>query len=567
MQEGKFLDKGKSEEEAEGTGEAEELGDGTGNVGKSRTEWKVAKDVISLGLIAMIVRVFCIGYTILWSRGIRNYKFSNDLLCDEHSNLWNYIRCFSYWDGEYFLRLSLNETEYLYEQNHAFFPALPLIIVYIKKLISIFLPNMSSSTCSVHMLIALIINNFFFVISVIGMYVFVYISFNNRIRNVEISSAKKKEKCSDMYYMNNIMDIENCYKFSFFVAFLYIFNIGNIHMSSFYNESIFSCLSIWGFTFLQFSKISKNMNLIFELFAVLSFSLASFFRSNGILFLIPLFIFNLSSCTFCRYCSLLLSSSMGAGKKIHLTPGSNSQIDIHKKRISKENIWIYFQNKRNFVQFVLHWGKALIEAILVILPFIIFQSYAYHLYCVPKHNDLWKEEHKKFHNFLISFLKNPLKYVDILNHTSQNSEFIRRPWCEKTFPFVYNYIQQKYWGVQFLKLFKSPNPNILYAAPVYFLSFHAVYHFFICKTFNINQPYLLLNPFLEGILHLFVLCLYILTFAHTEIILRLVVSSPYFYTHYAYLLKYSDKWNYFLLINLVYFFIGPPLFGTYIAWT
>ncbi|SBS91731.1 mannosyltransferase [Plasmodium malariae] len=114
--------------------------------------------VLLIALIAIISRLFCIIYTIIWNKLINNYKFSNNILCygdKGGGTLWQYIKCFSYWDGEYFLRLSLNETEYLYEQNHAFFPSLPLIIIYTKNLLKRFLLNMNE--CEMHVLIALFI--------------------------------------------------------------------------------------------------------------------------------------------------------------------------------------------------------------------------------------------------------------------------------------------------------------------------------------------------------------------------------------------------------------------------
>ncbi|SBS88955.1 GPI mannosyltransferase 2, putative [Plasmodium ovale curtisi] len=116
--------------------------------------------------VAILVRVFCVIYTIVWSRLVNNYKFSNDILCGingsatigadrngEVGTLWEYVRCFSQWDGEYFLRLSLNETEYLYEQNHAFFPSLPLIIIFTKKLLPKVMQN--ADTCLLNVILAL----------------------------------------------------------------------------------------------------------------------------------------------------------------------------------------------------------------------------------------------------------------------------------------------------------------------------------------------------------------------------------------------------------------------------
>ncbi|ANQ11034.1 Uncharacterized protein PCOAH_00051980 [Plasmodium coatneyi] len=506
----------------------------------ARTEHKVIFDVLIVASIALIVRAFTVGYTILWSRLISSYKFSNDLLCDEEKGiLWSYLKCFSSWDGEYFLRLSLNEAEYLYEQNHAFFPALPLVVGYLKRLLEGVFPNVGA--CSMHVLICIVANNFLFVLSVIGLYLFAFTSLRGRASRIGLKKGDN--------YLDKVKSVEDCRRLSFMAALLFTFNMGSIHMSSFYSESFFSCLSIWGFNFLQWSLNFGKGRFPFELLAVLSFSVASLFRSNGILFLIPLFVHTVRTCAFCVHCAGVIS------------------LPWERRKTDGEQILNHFLNKRMLLQFVLHWGKALLEAALVVLPFVTFQAYAYHLYCVQGYDKLWKEEHKKFLNFSISLWANPIQYASRWRYTRGADQLIRRPWCDKTIPFVYNYIQHKYWDVQFLKLLRSPSGSILYALPVYLTSFHAVYDFFRNWTFPRGQTSFLFTPFLGEVLHLGVLCFYLLIFAHGEIILRLIASSPLFYIHYAYQLKYSDKWNFVLLINLLYFFIGPPLFGTYIAWT
>ncbi|SBT82790.1 GPI mannosyltransferase 2, putative [Plasmodium ovale] len=511
--------------------------------------------------VAILVRAFCVIYTIVWSRLINNYKFSNDLLCGinggvtrgagrngEVGTLWQYVRCFSQWDGEYFLRLSLNETEYLYEQNHAFFPSLPLVIIFAKKLLPKAIQN--ADTCLLHVILAVIINNFFFIVATVGIYVFPFIYFKERqnLENGHVLCTMNEENC---FYLHHFKDKEECNRFSFFLSIIYSFSIGNVHVISFYNESIFSCFSIWGFNFLQLSLNSHKRKYSFEILSVISFFIASLFRSNGILFLIPLFFFNVHSCTFFQHCYSVLLHNVGEEK--------------HKKKI---DIFFHFSSKKVVLFFVLHWLKALIEAIIVLSPFLIYQLYAYHLYCMDN-DDGWKEENKKFYSFLANFVKSPYFYLDIKKYRNYENKTVLRstPWCSKTFPFVYNYIQHKYWNVNFLKFLTEPRVNIVYAAPVYFISFHSVVMFFTRNYFIPSKMLMIFNPLFGNITHLCVLTLYLLLFAHNEIILRLVISSPIFYLHYAYLLKYFEKWNWLFFANLLYFFVGPPLFGTYIAWT
>ncbi|CAG9472545.1 GPI mannosyltransferase 2, putative [Plasmodium vivax] len=525
----------------------------------ARTKRKVAADVLTVATIALIVRALTAGYTIIWSQLINSYKSTNDLLCEgENSSLWNYVKCFSSWDGEYFLRLSLNETEYLYEQNHAFFPALPFVVGSLKRLLEGGFPHVS--TCTMHMLIAIIANNFFFAFSAIGLYLFVYTSLSVGATPMGVVSSQKESAKKGATYMQSVKSAEDSRRLSFLAAILFTVNMGSIHMSSFYSESFFCCLSMWGFTFLQCSLNASKGSFTFDLLAVLCFSLASFFRSNGILFLIPLLVHNLRSCALCVHCAGVLPRGGEGDRAVKAKRLSCSSDEGHT--LSR------LPYKGTLLQFALHWAKALLEAALVVLPLLTFQLYAYHLYCVQGHDDQWREERKQFHKFFLSFWANPLEYASGERYTRVEDQLIRRPWCKKTIPFIYSYIQREYWGVKFLKVVRSPSAGVLYALPVYFVSLHAVYDFFLCRKFpRGGEASFLLSPFLGGVLHLGVLCLYLLLFAHGEIILRLIASSPLFYAHYAYQLKYSERWNLLLLANLLYFFVGPPLFGAYIAWT
>ncbi|CAD2105930.1 GPI mannosyltransferase 2, putative [Plasmodium vinckei lentum] len=536
----------------------------------SKNERNVIKDILLITVIGIIVRIFCIVYTIICSRLINSYKFNLDLLCyGNEGSLWEYIKYFSYWDGEYFLKLSLNETEYKYEHNHAFFPALPILLRIIQKLLKQIFTNITNS-CSTYVFLAIVTNLFFFTIATIGIYLFPLIYFQNveRREGEQDGNLKKvKEKPDDnslhntlhstlnkdnCYYLYHIDSWEECKRFSFFLSLLYIFSVGNIHTISFYNESIFSCFSIWGFNFLKLSLNNYKFNFIFEILAVMFFFIASCFRSNGILFLIPLFFYNLYSCKFVKHC---IKSWIVNVEDCH----------NNKELVCGENkIFSYFCTQRRIICFLIFWLKALCEALIIIFPLLIFQFYSYHLYCI-EHDDLWINQNKQFYFFLINFFKNPISYFNIGSYN--NIQKINRPWCEKVIPFSYSYIQKKYWNVKFLKFLFDLDFKIFYSAPIYFTSYHSIIQFFKNNKFYLLKTLVLYNPFFMAIAHLFFLTTYIFLFAHNEIILRLILGCPVFYLHYAYLLKYSKKWNFLLFINLLYFFVGPPLFGTFIAWT
>ncbi|GJE96715.1 glycosyltransferase family 76 protein [Phanerochaete sordida] len=133
------------------------------------------------------------------------------------------------------------------------------------------------------------------------------------------------------------------------------------------------------------------------------------------------------------------------------------------------------------------------------------------------------------------------------------------PWCSKTLPFVYSYVQEKYWNVGFLRYWTpSQAPNILLAAPVLgvlltFCTKHTLTttvplilsHPLFSPLSNLlpaalrhghsNSPFLANKNIAPHALHALALGLVLLFAAHTQIALRLAASLPATYWAAAWL--------------------------------
>lgn len=143
------------------------------------------------------------------------------------------------------------------------------------------------------------------------------------------------------------------------------------------------------------------------------------------------------------------------------------------------------------------------------------------------------------------------------------------PWCSSRLPFVYGYVQEKYWNVGFLRYWTiSQVPNILLATPVLV----ATLAFCALQLKYCTVPYVLSHPFLADIptvvravtqsgstksvfmtnkaiiphaAHALILSLLLLFAAHTQIALRLAASLPTTYWAAAWLMvehPRTGKW-------------------------
>lgn len=174
----------------------------------------------------------------------------------------------------------------------------------------------------------------------------------------------------------------------------------------------------------------------------------------------------------------------------------------------------------------------LLSSIACLLPFGLFQSYAFTHFCgLTKPSNFYDQEIIDYaHEF---GLKMP---------SADKSE-----WCSYWIPIPYTYVQDHYWDVGFLRYFQLKQiPNFLLAAPVLFLVFKHAKRFFDshrfyamrlgCTYYSIDpaQKVPIFDPFRTHILprecfvhvvHITALALFSFLCVHVQISTRMLFSS------------------------------------------
>lgn len=186
---------------------------------------------------------------------------------------------------------------------------------------------------------------------------------------------------------------------------LFCLNPANIFFSAFYSESLYAFLQ---FTGMYLIYQDNHTNLKYVLAGII-FAGGSATRSNGVIsigFLIYSYL--------TEYCHLARN----------------------------------FKGKQRNLQYLLKVGtKTMIVAcsvVLTVLPFVLFQYFAYTTYCIGE--PTVKEKHH---------------------------------WCHKTFPISYSYIQKYYWNVGPFMYFEIKQiPNFVLALPVVLLAYAATTVYF-----------------------------------------------------------------------------------------
>lgn len=173
--------------------------------------------------------------------------------------------------------------------------------------------------------------------------------------------------------------------------------------------------------------------------------------------------------------------------------------------------------------------------------------------------------------FAVSIMILPVGYaIYVYNQFCHGAEDAQQPvWCNHRIPNFYPYVQEKYWGVGFLKYWQWQQwPNFLLALPTGTVIISAFYWQAHKFRHCVNWRLLLLAPYVIQLLSLLVMCLF---FAHVQIISRLVTSCPLFYWHYAGLLLSESprsRWvELALLIHCIFLFVGIVLFTNFLPWT
>ncbi|KAI8972719.1 GPI mannosyltransferase 2 [Pilobolus umbonatus] len=225
-------------------------------------------------------------------------------------------------------------------------------------------------------------------------------------------------------------------------------------MSSFYTESMFALLT---FTGMRWMAEKRHFQ------AALLWGLASAVRSNAVVY-----------CGFFAY----------------------------------DLVWIPLIKKHKSL--VTNVVKALVYSLLVCSGFIVFQYYAYTVFCV-----------------------------------------LDRPWCSNRIPLLYSFVQKEYWDVGFMKYYQIKEiPNFLLASPIIVISIlglktfieHNPTRFLSIGTLNspTDEDKLEESSYFSDSLAVYMylwcfLLFYSMTSMHVQVIIRFFTSLPPFYWYIAYL--------------------------------
>lgn len=272
----------------------------------------------------------------------------------------------------------------------------------------------------------------------------------------------------------------------------FCFNPASIFMTACYSESLFQFLTLSGLLAIEFGRLSVASTFL---------ALSSLTRANGII-------------------------SLGFVAYWHVTT-----ISILSARVLRS------------ARLVEQFGIFLTHALMILIPFIMFQSYSYYILCIDPN------------------LPDRLQF------------------CSTALSIPYTFIQRKYWSIGFLKYYQLKQiPNFILALPMMLIC-----SWIVMKYFQANGKQffkLILNfqsrrrgPFLWNnghclpfIVHLAFLTFVSIFYMHVQVITRFVLSStPVVY--WAIASAPNNKKYYFKVYSALYFVLGTILHSAFYPWT
>lgn len=181
-------------------------------------------------------------------------------------------------------------------------------------------------------------------------------------------------------------------------------------------------------------------------------------------------------------------------------------------------------------------------SIIVLIPFCLFQAYAYTTFCTL--------------------------------------DASVRPWCHHTIPLIYSFVQKEYWNNGFLRYYELKQiPNFLLASPILILSFlgigsyamHDLERFFtlgkVQKKHMSREKEAYFSSNLLPFIYLWLaLTVIVSTMMHVQVILRFFTCLPPLYWFMAHHLERSlQKDNSSLLLSylILYPLVGLVLFSNF----
>lgn len=328
-------------------------------------------------------------------------------------------------------------------------------------------------------------------------------------------------------------------------ALLFCFNPASIFFSAPYTEALFSCLS--------FGAMLNVVNL-FCRYA----SFKNAFSYKHIIYIIPI---SLSTCT-------RSNGVLNVGFIIYFIASYYFQKVQSCCKKPKYIVSLTFN-----VTFI-----AVVTTIICLTPFILYQMYAYSLFCNDFETDLPKTvvDYAMKNNFILQG-----------THSDHNQS-----WCHQTVPFSYSYVQNHYWDVGFLQYYSVKNlPNFFLAIPVTYYILKCSYDFFCRHHSVLYNPFFKIEKCESGlpgaafvfVVHAFFLAVFNFLCIHVQVTTRIICSaSPVLYWYCAYLIKdipVNEIFRFRSTIHLQkpvriakcyfvsYFFLGIVMFCNFLPWT
>ncbi|KAL5007597.1 hypothetical protein ScPMuIL_016403 [Solemya velum] len=231
-------------------------------------------------------------------------------------------------------------------------------------------------------------------------------------------------KTSVILYRLSVIVLKNR-TLAYWAAVLFCINPASIFMSAPYSETVYAFVTFQGMLLCEQKKYVLSLLFI---------GLGTFSRSNGILVVGYIIFPKLMKCLFTV---------------------STMQKQFYMLALAVLNLF---------------W-QTFFYTILCLAPFLLYQYYAYLLYCV-KTVSLNISENLRHYGY------------------SQGYRVVggsQSPWCNNTLPLSYSHIQSSHWGVGFLEYYTWQQiPNFLLAVPISVLSITASVTFFRYNLVDLN---------------------------------------------------------------------------------
>ncbi|XP_037068852.1 GPI mannosyltransferase 2-like [Pollicipes pollicipes] len=310
-------------------------------------------------------------------------------------------------------------------------------------------------------------------------------------------------------------------------ALLFCWSPASVFLAAPYSEALFACLSFTGMLLCETDRLWG---------AAAAFGFAAVTRSNGTL-LVGFLVYSLLS------------------KQITMMFPSTTKENVAKVPLPVALLYALWR-----------LGQATALSLLTLAAFAVYQLYAFVLFCTPGAPPV------------APHVQRFVRERRLVAPGDMSS-----PWCNRTLPMSYGYVQDHYWDVGFLRYYTLRQlPNFLLAAPTVVLIMHGAVTYLRRWTLSVlgrAKGGAVVNPLLlPYVLHAAALTGFMVTCAHVQVTTRVLASSsPALYWFAARLLHGSAlRWlaeppsragTGVQLYFLAYAVIGTCLFSNNLPWT